>query len=150
MILRRRPAPASSSAATDTLEPISLVVPGLTPVPWAEGAIDVLLNHVPETARSETIDLEKASLPLFVRTPAAGDRFEPLGMGGQSMPLADFFRGRHVHRADRGRVPLVCDQNGIIWVVGHRISDRVKVREQTGRTLGLTWHDKGAGGGPSA
>ena len=60
-------------------------------------------------------------------------------MNGQSMPLADFFRGRHVRREDRRRVPLVCDQSGIIWVVGHRIADRVKVSEKTRRTLGLRW-----------
>jgi tRNA(Ile)-lysidine synthase len=149
VILRRRPAPASVSAAIDTLDPINLVLPGLTDVYWGDGAIDTRLDPGPEMARGETIDLDQVSLPLVVRAPATGDRFEPLGMGGQSMPLADFFRGRHVRRADRNRVPLVCDQKGIIWVVGHRISDGVKVGEQTRRTLGLSWHSTGAGG-PSA
>ena len=140
LVLRRRPGPASSSAAADALEPIPLAVPGLTAVPWAGGAIDARLDPGPETARGETIDLERVSLPLFVRTAAAGDRFEPLGMGGQSMPLADFFRGRHVRRADRTPRPLVCDQNGIIWVVGHRISDRVKMGEKTRRSW-AEWRD---------
>ncbi len=150
LVLRRRAAPASSSAAPAALEPILLVVPGLTAVPWAGGAIDARLDPGPETAPGETIDLERVSLPLLVRTAAAGDRFEALGMGGQSMALADFFRGRHVHRADRTCVPLVCDQNGIVWVVGHRISDRVKVRKRTRRTLGLNWRHTGSDGGPSA
>ena len=65
--------------------------------------------------------------PLVHPRPTPGDRFEPLGMGGKSMPLADFFRGRHVPHDRRARIPLVCDQRGIIWVVGHRIADRVKV-----------------------
>jgi tRNA(Ile)-lysidine synthase len=94
-----------------------------------------------KTPRAEIIDLERVSLPLVVRTAAAGDRFDPLGMGGRSMALADFFRGRNVRREHRGRVPLVCDQTGIIWVVGHRIADRVKVTKKTGRTLGLRWQD---------
>jgi tRNA(Ile)-lysidine synthase len=34
---------------------------------------------------------------------------------------------------------LVCDQIGIIWVVGHRIADRVKVSEKTRSRLGLRW-----------
>ena len=84
-------------------------------------------------------------MPLFVRTMNAGDRFDPLGMAGQSMALADFFRGRRVRRADRARVPLVCDQTGIIWVVGHRIADRVKMSEKTRRTLALHWQDADAG-----
>ena len=37
------------------------------------------------------------------------------------------------------RTPLLCDAAGIVWVVGHRIADRVKVTEQTRRTLGLRW-----------
>jgi tRNA(Ile)-lysidine synthase len=150
VILRRRPARASSSAATDILEPIPVIVPGLTAIPWADGAIETRIDPEPEMTRGETIDFDRVCLPLFVRTAVAGDRFEPLGMGGQSMPLADFFRGRHVRRTDRTRVPLVCDQKGIIWVFGHRISDRVRVSEQTGRTLGLNWHGTRAGSGPSA
>jgi tRNA(Ile)-lysidine synthase len=144
LVLRRRPAPASSSAVAVTHEPIPLVLSGLTVVSWAGGAIDARLDPAVESARGETVDLAGVSLPLFVRAAATGDRFEPLGMGGQSMPLADFFRGRHVRRKDRNRVPLVCDQTGIIWVVGHRIADRVKVSEQTGRTLGLRWCLEGA------
>ena len=149
VVLRRRPPAASSRADTVNLEPISLVVPGLTTVSWVGGAIETRLDPEPETACGETIDLERVLLPLYVRTSVAGDRFEPLGMGGQSMPLADFFRGRHVDRANRTRVPLVCDQNGIVWVVGHRISDRARVSEQTRRTVGLSWRGTGAEGEPS-
>jgi tRNA(Ile)-lysidine synthase len=60
-------------------------------------------------------------------------------MGGRSMPLADFFRGRHVPRRERACTPLVCDQSGIVWVVGHRIAERVKVTDRTRRTIGLRW-----------
>ncbi len=146
LVLRRRLIPASSSEAADTLELIPVAVPGLTAIPWAAGAIDARIDSDPERAVDETIDLDRVSLPLVIRPPTVGDRFAPLGMGGQSMALADFFRGRHVRRTDRTRVPLVCDQKGIIWVVGHRIADRVRVSDKTRRRLGLSWHDKGASG----
>jgi tRNA(Ile)-lysidine synthase len=58
-------------------------------------------------------------------------------MGGRSTPLNDFFRSRRVARAQRDRVPLVCDQRGIVWVVGHRIAHRVRQTDATTRTLGL-------------
>ncbi len=118
-----------------------LAVPGLTVVPWAKGAIDARFVSAsgPDATFDETMDPGRVVPPLIVRMAVAGDRFEPLGMGGQSMPLADFFRGRHVRLAERTRVPLVCDRNGIIWVVGHRIADRVKVSEKTERRLGLRW-----------
>jgi len=60
-------------------------------------------------------------------------------MRGRSRPLADFFRGRRIPPGRRDRTPLVCDQLGIVWVVGHRIADRVRVTDQTRRTLGLRW-----------
>ena len=91
----------------------------------------------PDAARDETIDLDRIAPPLRVRSPVPGDRFEPLGMGGRGTPLNDFFRGRRVPREERARTPLLCDELGIVWVVGHRIADRVKVTDQTRRTLGL-------------
>lgn len=60
-------------------------------------------------------------------------------MNGRSTPLADFFRGRNVGPEERARTPLLCDAAGILWVVGHRIADRVKLTDQTERTLGLRW-----------
>jgi tRNA(Ile)-lysidine synthase len=148
LVLRRVPASASLSLASEPRVRIPLVVPGLTSVPWADGAIEARVDPGPGAPTAETIDLEQVSLPLIVRTAAVGDRFEPLGMDGQSMPLADFYRGRNVRREHRARVPLVCDQTGIIWVIGHRIADRVKVSEQTRRKLGLHWRDTGADSGP--
>ena len=146
LVLRRRAAPSSPCAAPDILEPITLAVPGLTAVAWAAGAIEAWVDSGPETTLDETMDLDQIFFPTIVRAAAPGDRFDPLGMGGQSMPLADFFRGRHVRLADRGRVPLVCDQKGIIWVVGHRIADRVKVSVETRRAFGLVWHGTGDDG----
>ena len=87
----------------------------------------------------ETIDLGQLVPPLSVRAPTQGDRFSPLGMTKGSMPLADFLRGRHVPRPERSHVPVVCDQNGIAWVVGHRIAERVRVTGQTREKLGLLW-----------
>jgi tRNA(Ile)-lysidine synthase len=51
--------------------------------------------------------------------------------------MADFLRGRRVPPADRGRVPVVRDRRGLIWVVGHRIADRVRRTEGTRRVLAL-------------
>jgi tRNA(Ile)-lysidine synthase len=103
----------------------------------------------PAAPRAETLDLDALELPLLVRAPVVGDRFQPLGMGGQSTPLNDFFRNRRVRRAKRGSVPLVCDQQGIIWVVGYRIAHRVRRTGTTTRTLGLRF-DTAQGDGEKA
>jgi tRNA(Ile)-lysidine synthase len=113
---------------------IALAIPG--EVNWPGGRVLSLVN--PEMVADETIDLEAITPPLVVRASRPGDRFTPLGMDG-STALNDFFRGRRVHAAERRRVPLVCDAAGIVWVVGHRIADRVRRRAETRRTLGLRW-----------
>ncbi len=117
------------------VEPRPLGIPGAAD--WPGGR--VLTTLEPDTHREETIDLDALSPPLLVRAPVPGDRFEPLGMGGRGTPLNDFFRGRRVPRARRVQTPLVCDRLGIVWVVGHRIAHRVRLTENTRRTLGLSW-----------
>ena len=104
---------------------------------WGAGRIVTVLE--PQGPCDETIDLDRVALPLQVRAPVPGDHFAPLGMGGKSTPLNDFFRGRKVARDERRRTPLLCDAVGIVWVAGHRIAERVKVTEQTRKTLGLRW-----------
>jgi tRNA(Ile)-lysidine synthase len=116
-------------------EDMALDVPGA--VAWGDGLIRTVLD--PESPRDETIDLDRIVPPLSVRSAVPGDRFQPLGMSGRSTPLNDFFRGRRVTRKARAQTPLLCDTLGIVWIVGHRISERVKVTEETRRTLGLRW-----------
>ena len=114
-------------------EPVPLPVPGWAS--WGGGRVGTTLD--PDEPRDESIDLDALALPLLIRQGDPGDRFEPLGLGGRSRPLNDFFRGRRVPRDRRRSVPIVCDQAGIVWVVGHRIAHRVRLTEQTRRALGL-------------
>jgi tRNA(Ile)-lysidine synthase len=52
-----------------------------------------------------------------------------------SKKLQDFFVDRKVPRPERPLVPLVEDGAGIVWVAGHRVSERVRVTEATRRIL---------------
>jgi tRNA(Ile)-lysidine synthase len=123
--------------------PIPLGVPGEASVPWAGGGIVAEIDA--SGPSDEILDCDRLEPPLIVRAPAAGDRFAPLGMGGRSMPLADFFRGRGIPRDRRTHTLLVCDQLGIVWVVGHRIADRVKLTDGTQRRLMMSWHQHSIG-----
>ncbi len=134
-VLRRISTTASLEQEPALSQGLALDVPGA--VAWGDGLIRAVLD--PEAPRDETIDLDRIVPPLSVRSAVPGDRFQPLGMGGKSTPLNDFFRGRRVARQTRAQTLLLCDKMGIVWVVGHRISDRVKVTEATRRTLGLRW-----------
>ena len=112
---------------------VDISIPG--EVYWRGDRIVLTLD--PDAPRDETIDLDRVSPPLLIRSPVAGDRFEPLGMDGNGTPLKDFLRGRRIPLSARASTPLLCDRLGIIWVIGHRICDRVKVGPATVRRAGL-------------
>jgi tRNA(Ile)-lysidine synthase len=85
----------------------------------------------PDTA---WVDAGAIRWPLSLRFWKSGDRFRPLGLKG-SKKLQDFFVDSKVPRSQRGRVLLLCDQEKICWVVGHRLDDRVKVTSLTEHVL---------------
>ncbi|MCH7800947.1 MAG: tRNA lysidine(34) synthetase TilS, partial [Chloroflexi bacterium] len=71
---------------------------------------------------------------LLVRTREAGDRFQPLGMSG-AKKLQDFMVDAKIPRHWRDRVPLVVTPKGIAWVMGWRIADWARVRDDTRQAL---------------
>jgi tRNA(Ile)-lysidine synthase len=66
-------------------------------------------------------------LPLEVRGSRPGDRFRPLGSPYQRK-LKDYFIDEKLPRRERSRVPLVIESGHIVWIAGHRLDDRYKVR----------------------
>lgn len=119
-----------------------LAIPGAEV--WDDCRIVAEIDPGPEAPSDERIDLDAVDLfldasgaHLVLSAPLPGDRFAPLGMGGRSMTLTDFLRGRRVPLGNRGRVPVVRDRRGVIWVVGHRIADRVRRTGSTRRILAL-------------
>jgi tRNA(Ile)-lysidine synthase len=85
----------------------------------------------------EHVDFESVHPPLVVRKRRAGDRFYPLGAPG-SKTLSDFLIDTKVDPKERQRVAVLCDQLGPIWIIGHRIDDRVKITSQTRQVLHLS------------
>lgn len=82
------------------------------------------------------LDLDKTGDRLTVRSRRLGDRFQPLGMT-QPKLLREFMIDAKIPRAWRQRVPVVCSPQHVLWVVGCRIDDRVKVATNTKRVLHL-------------
>jgi tRNA(Ile)-lysidine synthase len=81
------------------------------------------------------LDAEAVGKQLALRTRRPGDRFQPLGLGGHAVKLADFLTNRKLLHAARDRLPLLTGEGGIAWVCGLRVDERVQVRETTGRVL---------------
>ncbi|MCK5114622.1 MAG: tRNA lysidine(34) synthetase TilS [Phycisphaerae bacterium] len=87
--------------------------------------------------REEILDPEKIVGQLILRTWQNGDRFQPLGSAG-SKTLGDFFTDHNIPAESRSRIGLLCDDQGIVWPLGLRIADRVKITPQTSQLLKLS------------
>jgi tRNA(Ile)-lysidine synthase len=83
------------------------------------------------------LDADKSGLALAVRACKTGDEFRPLGLGGHGKLLRRFLIDAKVPAAWRERTPLIVSGDEVLWVVGWRIAERVKVDEQTRRVLHL-------------
>ena len=81
-------------------------------------------------------DFDKAGDKLTVRRRQPGDRFQPIGMS-YPKKLGEFMIDAKIPRTWRQRIPIVGSPQYILWVVGWRIDDRVKVTENTERVLCL-------------
>ena len=80
------------------------------------------------------LDASTVQAPLRVRRWLPGDRFKPLGMD-RTQKLQDFFVNQRVPRRRRHRIPLLVSGEDVIWVVGLRIDERVRIRESTVRAV---------------
>ena len=89
-----------------------------------------------------TIDANRVTPPLVVRRRRSGDRFRPLGSPG-SKKVHDLLVDRKVPRHRRDSIPIVADREGIVWVGGVEIAERVKVSAKTIRLLevAIDWAD---------
>ena len=70
------------------------------------------------------------------RNRRARDRFRPLG-GTGSQKLKQFFIDKKIPRWERNSVLLLASGSNILWVAGYRLSDNVKVKDDTKNVLKL-------------
>jgi tRNA(Ile)-lysidine synthase len=87
---------------------------------------------IPSERRSQaaSVDWDRLRPPLELRGIRPGDRFRPLGLRG-SKKVSDYLADKKVPRVFRDEIPLLCDREGIIWLVGYEIADRVKIDTST-------------------
>lgn len=80
------------------------------------------------------LDADLAVGPMVVRNQRPGDRFRPIGLGGEKK-LKDFFMDEKVSRSLRRRIAILEVGGDVAWVIGRRIDDRFKVSEKTRRMI---------------
>ena len=86
----------------------------------------------------ETVDADLIQFPIRLRKPKEGDFFYPLGMKGQKKLLSKFFKDLKLSKIEKENVWLLVDlMDQIIWVVGHRLDERFKIKEESNNFLNI-------------
>lgn len=93
--------------------------------------------QVPRDPSTVCLDLEKLTLPLHLRTPREGDRFQPFGMEGTRL-VSDLLTDRHLSLFQRERQLLALSGDRIAWVVGIRAAAGFEVDSTTRHVLTIT------------
>ena len=109
-------------------ESLLLEVPGRVELPgglallaeWEEAAP---LDWSGRDASEAWLDGRSLALPLVVRAAHMGECFSPLGLGGRSQKLSDYWINTRVPRRARACYPLVCSQERIVWIPGLRSAE---------------------------
>ena len=85
-----------------------------------------------------TIDKAKVKFPLTIRLIENGDVFIPFGMTGKKL-VSDFLTDKKCSLLEKRSQLVVTDSEGqILWLVGKRTDNRVRVTEQTKEVLQIT------------
>jgi tRNA(Ile)-lysidine synthase len=113
-----------------------LTIPGVIKIPGWRIQINVVRKMDLPAGDDLTacFDYNRVRGNLAVRPRRPGDRFQPLGMD-EEKKVGKFMIDARVPRTWRTRVPIVCDDEKLLWVVGYRIDERAKVTENTKRIL---------------
>lgn len=121
-------------------------VPGVTPLPGSQWELRAKIAgrgewRLEEIERNDDpwqafIGWDEAR-PLTLRARRPGDRFQPHGLGGANMKIPDFMIANKIPAAWRDGLPLLSDDDAILWVGGWRLSESAAVTPGTRTVLKL-------------
>ena len=85
------------------------------------------------------VNNELIKFPLFVRRWQEGDYFYPSGMNGQKKKVSKYFKDEKLSLSEKEKTWLLCSENDIIWIIGHRADNRFKAEKNTTQILKITF-----------
>jgi tRNA(Ile)-lysidine synthase len=92
------------------------------------------LDKIPREAHIACLDRDEIQFPLILRHWLHGDYFYPLGMD-QMKKVSDFFVDNKISVPEKERTWILASGKKIVWIVGHRIDHRFRIRENTKNVL---------------
>ncbi|SDB29926.1 tRNA(Ile)-lysidine synthase [Pseudobutyrivibrio sp. YE44] len=92
----------------------------------------------PVETYTKWFDCDRITDNVVIRTRAEGD-YLTIDSAGNHKSIQDYFVDEKIPRHLRDEIPLVCDGNHVMWVVGYRISEYYKISNNTTRVLEITY-----------
>ena len=87
----------------------------------------------------KVLDFDKINGKIFIRNRRPGDRYF---IGGMNRNIKKLFCDNKIPVHERGAVPLVCSDSGIIWIPGFEAGDYGAVSESTKKFLHIVYSVK--------
>ena len=81
------------------------------------------LKNIYKLSIHAELNSDKINHILFVRSRRAGDAYV---FGGMTRRLKKLYNDHKLSPAERERLPIFCDSEGIVWVPGFAVADRVR------------------------
>lgn len=87
-------------------------------------------------------DYDKIEERLVIRKRRNGDKMLPLGMKGNKK-VKDIFMDLKIPVDERDKIPVLCFDNEIAWLVAHKVSEKFKITKETKNIIKITFARKG-------
>lgn len=108
-------------------------------ITWKNKIVEIELQErkkgiIPAKTYTKWFDCDKIKSEISFRTRQPGD-YLIVTMAGGKKKLKDYFIDEKVPKEHRDQILLLCEGSKVIWVVGYRMSEDVKVSDNTKKVL---------------
>ncbi len=93
--------------------------------------------HIPTSTDTIALDHDNLKFPLILRRWKKGDYFYPLGLNGRKK-LSDYFANEKIDGFEKQKIWILTSGPDIVWIVGRKIDDRFKIKQETENILSIT------------
>ena len=100
---------------------------------------------IPKNRYTKWLNYDIINGTLRFRTRRTGDWIQVFADGGRKK-LKDYLVNEKIPRSERDKLVLLAEEDEVLWVVGCRLSEKVKIKEDTKRILKLTYTGGNADG----
>ena len=95
-------------------------------------------KHFIGDSSTEFIDASNLSSALVIRSVKKDDQFLPLGMK-DSKKVNKFLKDKKISSFKRNQSLVVCNNEEIVWVAGHQLSDKYKINQNSKKIAKLNF-----------